>query len=110
MEDKYDLKNCCETKQTWPKSITMRSVIFVDGKNRESARFLQKHNVTSFWATIVKVYIPNDKYLITFADINKKEVEQFAEAMHDLDISMPILGYTDYDETCKEFFDKLRSL
>ena len=62
--EKYDLKNCCETRQTWPKSLTMRSVIFVDGKNRESARFLQKHNITSFRPVIVKVYIPNDKYLI----------------------------------------------
>ena len=108
--EKYDLKNCCETRQTWPKSLTMRSVIFVDGKNRESARFLQKHNITSFRPVIVKVYIPNDKYLIIFADINKREIDQFADAMHDLDISMPILGYADYEKTCEEFFDKVRSL
>lgn len=110
MEDKYNLKNCCETKQTWPKSIASRSVIFVDGKNQESKRFLEKHNVKSFRITNLKIYVPNDKYRVVFADIGKNEADNFVEAMHDLDISMPILGYADYEKVCEEFINAVLNL
>lgn len=103
--DKYDLKNCCETKENWFKSINRRYVIFIDGKNRESDRFLKKYNIKSFRIEDIKIYTPNDNYLFIFSSVNKKEFEQFIEAMHDLDISMPILGYVDYEKICKEIFD-----
>lgn len=110
MTDKYDLKNCCETKETWPKSLTMRSFIFIDGKEAEGRRFFEKHEVNSLkvWKSIV--WVPNPNYLVVFAECSKNEVDKVAEALHDLENSMPILGYKDYDKVCEDFMNAVKEL
>ena len=98
------MNNCCETRETFPKNITMRSFVYVDGKYRESARFLRKHEVKKLMPTIIQEYIANDNYLITFVDVAKSEVDKFFDAMRDMENSMILLGYKDYDAVCEEFF------
>lgn len=109
MEDKYNLKNACETRMPWPKSMTKRSFLFVDGKFRESSRFFKKHGVKTLYVWQEKEYIPNPNYHVLFCEISKKdeEVEKVIEALHDLEVSMPLLGYKDYEEVCDEFMNAL---
>ncbi len=46
-------------------------------------------------------------YNVLFCKVKKKDTERFLKTMEELKNKMLLLGYTDYDSQCIEFFEKM---